>query len=136
MFGCVTVDVVPAAPVSAWAVKLIVLTEPPEAVALKPETKFRAAVNEPLRTLSPLNEAPLTASVSCWPSEASVVLMLLMSAPGWAASVSAVWIEPIVVTTELSADEAVSRTDWLCVRAEFAAVTTPLSELSWVAIDQ
>ena len=37
---------------------------------------------------------------------------------------------------ELIADEAVSRTDWLCVSAELAAVTTPLSELSCVPIDQ
>ena len=31
----------------------------------------------------PLNEAPLTASVSCWPSEASEVLMSPIWAPGF-----------------------------------------------------
>ena len=64
-----------------------------------------------------MNEAPVTASVSCWPSDASVVLMLPMSAPGLVAWVSADWIELIVVMTELIAEVAVSRTDWLCVSA-------------------
>ncbi|WP_423962004.1 hypothetical protein, partial [Bradyrhizobium sp.] len=58
-----------ANPYSAWVVKAMVFTVPPVAVALKPETKLRE-VRLPLRTFVPLNEAPLTASVSCWPSEA------------------------------------------------------------------
>ena len=37
---------------------------------------------EPSSTLRPLNEAPLTASVNCLPSDASVVLMLAMSRAG------------------------------------------------------
>jgi hypothetical protein len=37
---------------------------------------------------------------------------------------------------ELIAEEAVDSTDWLCERAWLAAVTTPLSAPSWVAIDQ
>jgi hypothetical protein len=49
----------------------------------------------------PLNDAPLTASVSCWPSEASEVLILPISAPGSVAWVSAVAIELMVVMTEL-----------------------------------
>ena len=50
----------------------MVLIVPPVAVALKPATKLRLAVpsvlvvvTEPLRTLRPLNDAPLTASVNC-----------------------------------------------------------------------
>ena len=67
------------------------------------------------------------------PSDASVVLMLPMSAPGLVASVSVAWIELIVVMTDEIAEEAVSSTDWLCVSAELAAVTMPLAELSCVA---
>ena len=65
----------------------------------------------PFRTFKPLNEAALTASVSCWPSEASEVLMLPMLAPGSVACVSAVWIELMVVMTELIAELAVARSD-------------------------
>ena len=90
----------------------------------------------PLRTFVPLKEAPLIASVNCAESDASVVLMLVMSAPGLVASVIAVWIELIVVMTELIAEVAVSKTAWLCARAEFAAVTMPLSEFSCCPIDQ
>jgi hypothetical protein len=97
----VDVDVPPVVkPYSAWAVKAIVFTVPPVAVALKPETKL-SAVRLPLRTFMPLNDAPLTASVSCWPSEASEVLILPISAPGSVAWVSAVAIELMVVMTEL-----------------------------------
>ena len=84
----------------------------------------------------PLNDEPVTESVSCWPSEASVVLMSASAAPGLVASVNAFWIELIVVMIELIAVLAVSSTAWLCDSAEFEAVTMPLSELSWVAIDQ
>ena len=53
-----------------------------------------------------------------------------------AAWVSANSIDLIVVMIELIAEEAVDNTDWLCDSAWLAAVTTPLSASSWVAIDQ
>jgi hypothetical protein len=90
----------------------------------------------PLRIFRPLKDAPLTASVNYAERDASVVLMLVMSALGWFASVIAVEIELIVVIIELIAEVAVSRTAWLCERAEFAAVTMPLSELSCCPTDQ
>ena len=110
-------------------------TEPPVALALKPATKFNVFC-EPFRTFKPLNEAPLTASVSCLPSEAIEVLMSPICAPGFCACVSAVAIEFSVVITELIADVAVDRTDCPSDSALLVAVTMPLSTLSWVAIDQ
>ena len=94
------------------------------------------AIEEPSSTLVPLNEAPVTASVSSWPSEASVVLMSPSAAPGLVASVSADWIWLIVVMIDWIAVLPVSSTAWLCESAELDAVTMPLSALSWVAIDQ
>src|SRR5277367_4876294 len=136
----VVVTPAPALPVSAWVWKLIVLTVPPVALASKPDTKLSGAANVvvmlPLRTFVPLKDAPLTASVNCAESDANVVLIFAMSAPGLAASVMAVWIELIVVMTELIAEVAVSKTAWLWARAEFAEVTMPLSELSCWPIDQ
>ena len=86
----VDVDVPPVVnPYSAWVVKAMVLMVPPAAVALKPATKLRDATL-PFRTFSPLNEAAVTASVSCLPSEASDVLMSAIWAPGSVACVSAV----------------------------------------------
>ena len=45
-------------------------------------------------------------------------------------------IELMVVMTELIAELAVARSDCPCDRASLEAYTTPLSELSWAAIDQ
>jgi hypothetical protein len=42
----------------------------------------------------------------------------------------------IVVMTELIAELAVARTDCPCDSASLEADTTPLSEVSWAAIDQ
>ena len=67
----------------------------------------------PLRTFVPLKDAPAMASFNCAESDASEMLILLMSAPGFVASVIAVLIELIVVMTELIADVAVSKTAWL-----------------------
>ena len=134
----VVVDVVPTAllpPVKAWAEIEIVFTTPPVVLALKPETKF-SVLCVPLRTLRPLNEAPLTASVSCWLSEASEVLTSPISAPGFCASVSALAIELSVVMTELIAEVAVASTDCPSDNASLEAVTMPLSLLSCAAIDQ
>ena len=97
-------------PYSAWVVKAMVLIVPPVALALKPATKL-SEVTLPFRTFKPLKEAALTASVSCWPSDASEVLMLPICAPGSVACVSAVWIELMVVMTELIAELAVARID-------------------------
>ena len=108
---------------------------PPVAVALKPETKLRDATL-PFRTFKPLNEAAVTASVSCLPSEASDVLILPICAPGSVACVSAVSIELMVVMTELIAELAVARSDCPCDSASLEADTTPLSAVSWAAIDQ
>ena len=84
----------------------------------------------------PLNDAPAMASFNCAESDLSCVLMVAMSAPGLVASVIALWIEAIVVRTELIAEVAVSKTAWLWARAEFVAVTMPLSEFSCCPIDQ
>jgi len=120
-----------------------VLTWPPVDVALKPETKARLPVFaddevivELSRTFRPLNDAALTVLTSWLLSPTSVVSMALRSAPGLVAWVSAVSIEAIVEVTDEIAEEAVDSTAWLCDSAELAAVTTPLSALSWVAIDQ
>ena len=62
--------------------------------------------------------------------------MLPSSAPGSVAWVSAVWIELMVVMTELIAELAVASRDCPWDRASLEACTTPLSALSWAAIDQ
>jgi hypothetical protein len=62
--------------------------------------------------------------------------MAVMLALGVCASVSAVAIEFSVVMTELIAELAVDSIDWPSVNAVLAAVTTPLSWLSWAATDQ
>ncbi len=62
--------------------------------------------------------------------------MLAISAPGSVAWVSAVEIELMVVMTELIAELAVASSDCPCDRASLEAVTTPLSAVSWAAIDQ
>ena len=111
------------------------LTDPPVALALKPETKL-IAVWLPFSTLRPLNDAPLTASVSCEPSDASAVLTFEMTAPGFCASVNWVAMAFSVVMTESIADVAVDRTDWPSESALCEAVTMPLSEPSCWAIDQ
>ena len=91
---------------------------------------------ELLRMLRPLNDAPLTVLANWEPSWVSVVSMAVRSAPGLVAWVSALSIWAIVEVTELIAEEAVDSTAWLCERAWLDAVTMPLSELSWAAIDQ
>ena len=125
-----------APPESACVVKPIVLMAPPVALASKPDTKFIDAGAVPLRIFVPLKDAPSMASFNCAESDASEMLILLMSAPGFVASVIAVLIELIVVMTELIAEVAVSKTAWLCESAEFVAVTMPLSEVSCCPIDQ
>src|ERR1700730_973548 len=94
----------------------MVLMLPPVALAWKPDRKLRDATL-PFRTFKPLNEAAFTASVSCLPSAASDVLMVPMLAPGSVACVSAVWVELMVVMTELIAELAVARRDCPCDRA-------------------
>src|ERR1700677_2848351 len=128
----------PAPPASAWVVNPIVLSAPPLELASKPDTKLIAVPDEmlPLRILVPLKDAPAMASVNCAESGASCGLVVAMPAPGLLASVIALWIEAIVVRTELIAEVAVSKTAWLWARAEFVAVTMPLSEFSCCPIDQ
>ena len=131
------VDIAPTVslpPVRAWAWKEMVFSEPPVELALNPETKF-IVVWVPFRMFRPLNEAPLTASVSCWLSEASEVLMSPIAAPG-----SPPW--------SLGRHRIQGREDgidrrgggrehhWPSDSALCDAVTTPLSEPSCWAIEQ
>ena len=86
--------------------------------------------------LVPLKDAPVTASVSCWPSEAKVVPMLVEIRARVRRFGQRRLDRVDRGDDRLIAVVAVSSMAWLCDITELEAVTMPLSAVRCWAIDQ